>query len=174
MTKDADDLRSFLPSIAIFGGLEGPSLERVIGMLVEHRLDKGEVLCRQGDTGREMFIVRSGEVSVCREAKGGGRRVRLVRLGRGECFGEMTLIDPQRRSATIVVEQPTVLYALGNRDLYKLFQVDVNAYVLVLQNLCRELSRRLRSTNARLSEMAEESGRETTLIRPAIARKPLP
>lgn len=170
MAEAVDDLLQFLPSIALFGGLEDATLRRVIAMMKELRLEKGACVCKQGDNGKDMFVVRSGEVSVMRERD--GHRVRMVRLGQGEFFGEMTLIDPQKRSATIVVEEPSVIYALGNRDLYRLFQDDVNGYVMILQNLCREMSRRLRTTNARLQQMAEESDNgDTTLIgRPSVRR----
>ena len=72
-----------------------------------------------------------------------------------------------------MVERPSVLYALGNRDLYRLFQDDVTGYVMILQNLCRELSRRLRTTNARLQQMAEDNDDDdSTLIgRPSVKRK---
>jgi CRP-like cAMP-binding protein len=99
----------------------------------------------------------------------------MVRMGVGEFFGEMTLIDVQKRSATVVVEKPALLFSLGNRDLYTLYQEDVPGYVMILQNLARELSRRLRVTNQRLQSLAEESDDdERTLIRPAVTRtKPI-
>lgn len=171
MAADVDDLLQFLPNIALFGGLEESTLRRVIALMKVQRPDKGEQVCKQGDNGKDMFIVRRGEVAVVRERES-GRRVRMVRLGVGEFFGEMTLIDPQKRSATIVVEQPSVLLSLGSKDLYQLFQQDVNGYVMILQNLCREMSRRLRTTNARLSQMAEEADEDNTLIgRPSVKRR---
>src|SRR6185295_4664639 len=122
------DLIKFLPTIPLFGGLEEPTLNRVISMLHEHRLERGAVVCKQGDSGRDLFLVRMGE---------------------GEFFGEMTLIDIQKRSATVRVDKPAVVYSLGNKDLYRLYQEDVPGYVMILQNICRELSRRLRTTNRR-------------------------
>ena len=92
------------------------------------------------------------------------------RMGPGEFFGEMTLIDIMKRSATVVIEKPTVLLSLGNRELYQLYNEDVAGYVMVLQNLCRELSRRLRTTNQKLTTLAEEVGDQSTLIRPALKR----
>lgn len=170
MTKPVEDLLAWLPSIAIFGGLEPPTLMRIIGMLGEHRFEPGVEVCTQGEAGRAMFLVRSGEVLVCRDSED-GHRVKMVRMGPGEFFGEMTLIDIQKRSATVVVEQPALIYSLGNRDLYQLYQDDVPGYVMVLQNLCRELSRRLRKTNQRLQSIAEENNEDDrTLIRPAVKR----
>lgn len=168
-----DDAMKFLPNIALFGGLTEPTLNRIISMLQEHRLEPGQEVCKQGDVGRSMFLVRTGEVVVMRETDT-GRRIRMVRMGEGEFFGEMTLIDVQKRSATVVVEAAATLYSLGNRELYRLYQEDVPGYVMIIQNICRELSRRLRSTNKRITEMAEESDDESTQIRSAVKRKPIP
>lgn len=169
--KNEAELLAWLPSIAIFGGLEESTLKRIIGLLGEHHITPEEEICKQGEAGRAMFLVREGEVLVCRDNEE-GRRVKMVRLGPGEFFGEMTLIDIQKRSATVLAAKPSLLYSLGNRDLYKLYLEDVPGYVMVLQNLCRELSRRLRVTNRRLqdlhTEMDDDDGR--TLIRPAIKR----
>lgn len=169
--KNEADLMQWLPSIAIFGGLGDDTLKRVIALLGEHQVKAGEDVCKQGDSGRAMFLIREGEVVVCRDDES-GRRVKLVRMGSGEFFGEMTLIDIQKRSATVVSQKPSVLYSLSNRDLYKLYQDDVPGYVMVLQNLCRELSRRLRVTNKRLQDLASErdDDDERTLMRPAVKR----
>lgn len=168
--KNEADLMQWLPSIAIFGGLEEKTLKRLIELLGEHRIEPGQEICKQGEAGRAMFLVRHGEVVVCRDNEE-GRRLKMIRLGSGEFFGEMTLIDIQKRSATVVAEKPSLLFSLGNRDLYKLYQEDVAGYVMVLQNLCRELSRRLRVTNQRLQDMASaHDDDEQTLIRPAIKR----
>jgi CRP/FNR family transcriptional regulator, cyclic AMP receptor protein len=168
MAKNVADLMTWLPSIAIFGGLETATLERIVAALGEHHFKPGEEVCTQGESGRAMFLVRSGEVVVCRDSA--ERRTKMVRLGVGEFFGEMTLIDIQKRSATVVVEKPSLLFSFGNRDLYNLYQSDTAGYVMILQNLCRELSRRLRVTNERLQTMAEDHDDEGTLIRPSIKR----
>lgn len=169
--KNEADLLAWLPTIAIFGGLEEPTLRRIIKLMGEHHFGGESEICKQGEAGRAMFLVREGEVVVCRDTEE-GRRMKVIRLGPGEFFGEMTLIDIQKRSATVVAQVPSLLFSLSNRDLYSLYQEDVSGYVMVLQNLCRELSRRLRATNQRLQTMASEhDDDEQTLIRPAIRRK---
>ncbi len=167
MGKNAADLQKFLPSIALFGGLEEPALTLVIEMMKFREFAQGEQVCKQGETGRDMWLVRTGEVVVCRD-NASGRRVKMVRLGPGEFFGEMTLIDIQKRSATVIVDKPATMLSLSNRDLFALYQQSPATYVLILQNLCRELSRRLRRTNSRLTESASDD--EGTLIRPAVKR----
>lgn len=168
--KNEADLLTWLPSIAIFGGLEEATLKRIIKLLGVHQFHPESEICKQGESGRAMFLVREGEVVVCRDNEE-GRRSKLVRMGPGEFFGEMTLIDIQKRSATVVAQKPSLLFSLSNRDLYCLYQEDVPGYVMVLQNICRELSRRLRVTNHRLQTMASEhDDDEHTLIRPAVKR----
>ena len=172
MDDNVDDTLRWLPSIALFGGLEERTLRRIIAMMEVRHFEPGTEVCRQDETGRAMFLIRSGEIAVYRGV--GARRVKMVRMGPGEFFGEMTLIDVQRRSATVIVEQPALLYSLCNRDLYRLYQEDVPGYVMILQNLCRELSRRLRATNIRLQALAEErEDTEQTQIHAAIEPKPI-
>jgi CRP-like cAMP-binding protein len=157
-------LRDFLAQTPFFGGLVDTALDRVLAMLVERRFEARAVVLREGDSGRSMYIVRSGQLVVC---KGGdlGHLVRLARLGPGDFFGEMTLIEMQPRGSTILVgDEPAVLYELTNADLYRLYQDDVHAYVMVLQNINRELCRRLRRADTRITEFAEESGDEHTQI----------
>jgi CRP-like cAMP-binding protein len=66
----------------------------------------------------------------------------------------MTLIEMQNRSATVVAEEPTMLYELTARNLYAYYKADIRAYVLVLQNISRELCRRLRRADDRIAELA--------------------
>src|SRR4051812_37604821 len=99
---------TWLPAIAIFGRLGEATLARIVGMMGEHHFEPGGTVCKQGDAGRAMFLVRSGEVVICRDGED-GHRVKLVRMGAGEFFGEMTLIDIQKRSGTVVVDKPSYL-----------------------------------------------------------------
>jgi CRP-like cAMP-binding protein len=145
-----------LRSIPLFGGLEDPSLEKIEAMLVESSLPSGAVVCSEGERGRAMYVVAGGEVEV-RRANSQGVQVPIVRLGQGEFFGEMTLVEIQPRSATVVVTEPSTLYSLTNKDLYSLYLEDQNAYVLVLQNICRQLSRRLRKADGRICELLSSS-----------------
>ncbi len=142
----------FLQSVSLFGGLETDSLARIQGMLVEERFPLGAVICREGEPGRAMYLLHTGEVEV-RRANSTGEQIPLVRLGAGEFFGEMTLIEIQPRSATVIVTEPAILYSMTNLHLYQLYREDLNAYILVLQNISRQLSRRLRKADGRICEL---------------------
>src|SRR5205814_9488844 len=103
-----------------------------------------------------MYIVRSGELIVSKIGQS-GHVIRLTGLGAGDFFGEMTLIEMQNRSATVFAESPTVLYELTARNLYTYYKADIHAYVMVMQNINRELCRRLRSAGNRVADLADVS-----------------
>ena len=155
MAVSSPDLKAFLVATPFFGGLSDASLDLLISMLVERRFDVGVTVVAEGEPGRSMYIVHSGELAVSKIGAS-GRAIRMSGLRPGDFFGEMTLIEMQNRSATVVAETPTVLYELTARKLYMCYKADIYAYVMVIQNINRELCRRLRRADNRIAELAEE------------------
>jgi CRP-like cAMP-binding protein len=156
MALSSPDLKAFLVATPFFGGLSDASLDLLISMLVERRFEAGAVVVAEGEPGRSMYIVDSGELVVSKLAVR-GHAMRISTLRPGVFFGEMTLIEMQNRSATVVAENPTVLYELTARNLYDYYNADIHAYVMVIQNINRELCRRLRRADNRLAELADSS-----------------
>ena len=159
-------LKSFLVATPFFGGLDDGQLDRLIAMLVQRRYAAGDRVFVEGDQGRSMYVVHSGDLLVCKAGES-GRTVRMSRLGPGDFFGEMTLIAMQPRSATVRVETPAVLYEFSARSLYLYYKADVHAYAMVLGNINRELCRRLAKADERIAEIADRSRDSMTQIRPA-------
>jgi CRP-like cAMP-binding protein len=167
----SDDLQARKQTLSrtpFFGGLEDAALARVISMLVPRSLARGEVVFREGDLGRSLYIISVGTL-VASSAGESGHNVRLVRLGPGDFIGEMALVEVHPHSMTVTAETAAQVLELTNRDLYRLYMEDVQAYVMVLQNIARELCRRLRGAAGRIVEIADETGDEVTQIRSASA-----
>ena len=156
MAVSSPDLKAFLLATPFFGGLSDAGLEHLVSMLVERRFDAGAAVVAEGEPGRSMFIVHSGELVVSKRG-GSGRAIRMTGLGPGDFFGEMTLIEMQNRSATIIADSPTVLYELTAQNLYTYYKADITAYAMVMQNINRELCRRLRRADNRIAELADAS-----------------
>lgn len=150
MNATAPDLKAFLLATPFFGGLSDPGLDLLVSMLAERRFEPGATIVAEGEPGRSMFIVKSGRLAVSKRANS-GRVIPISVLERGDFFGEMTLIEMQNRSATVVAEAPTVLYELTAKNLYACYKTDIHAYVIVLQNINRELCRRLRRSDERFT-----------------------
>ena len=156
MAVSSPDLKAFMVATPFCGGLSDTSLDLLVSMLVERHFNVGATVVAEGEPGRSMFIVHSGELAV-NKLRDSGRVIRVAHLKPGDFFGEMTLIEPQNRSATVVAETPTVLYELTARNLYACYKADIHAYVMVMQNINRELCRRLRRADNRIAELAGAS-----------------
>ena len=150
MAPSLPELKTFLLETPFFGGLPQAGLDFLMSTLVERPFEAGATVVAEGEPGRSMFVVHSGQLSVTKRTEA-GLTVPLSRLGPGDFFGEITLIAMQNRSATVRAETPTVLYEISARSLYALYKADVHAYVLVLQNINRELCRRLCHADLRFS-----------------------
>ena len=161
MAASSPELKAFLVATPFFGGLSDASLDLLISMLAERRFEAGATVVAEGEPGRSLFIVHSGALAVSKLGDS-GRAIRVADLEPGDFFGEMTLIEMQNRSATVVTKRPTVLYELTARNLYTYYKADIHAYVMVIQNINRELCRRLRRADNRIAELADPSRKSMT------------
>ena len=130
----------------IFNGVEAEE-RRIIEPLLERRtLAAGDIVFREGDPGNEMFIIARGSASVRMRERGGGE-IRLVTFEAGTIFGELAIMDKQRRSATIHADEELVCWVLSEERFAELRQRAPGAAVTLALNLGREMSRRLRLAN---------------------------
>ncbi len=143
----ADHLRQ----LAIFGGLTDDVLGRLAHDLRVLPLNAGTVVFREEEPAREMYGVLGGELEVTKKSRRGSES-RIALIGPGECFGEMSLIDIQPRSATVRAISPSLLLRLGADDLDQLYRTDLKSYALIVLNVARDLSRRLRVTDALVAD----------------------
>ncbi len=169
-TNSQNALRTFLRGIPVFSGLEGRSLDSALSVLKKHTIAPGTVVFTEGEIGRTLYVIYKGEVAVYRN-NAEGKPVAIVKLGEGECVGEMALVELQPRSASVIATKKTVAYSLNNLDLYKLLREDNYTFVILLQNICRLLSRRLRKADSRIAEFLSAAGPKQKPDAPP-ARKP--
>jgi CRP/FNR family cyclic AMP-dependent transcriptional regulator len=141
-----------LRSIGLFGALSDEVLTHLAGTLSVHRPESGEVVFREGDDANAMFVVVGGEMEVLKKSKR-GTESRVALLGPGDWFGEMSIVDIQPRSATVRALAPSRLLRISAADLDALYRYDLRSYSLIVLNLARELSRRLRVADGILADL---------------------
>jgi CRP/FNR family cyclic AMP-dependent transcriptional regulator len=149
-----DDLRGFLGGTSFFGGLSGEMVESILGMLKERKIASGETLFHEGESGKSMYIVREGALIVRRHCAN-SHDARLQMMRPGDFFGVTALIEMEPRPFSCVAERDSLLYELSNQDLYALYKKDLKGYTLLLQNIARELCRRLRKAARRIGELED-------------------
>jgi CRP/FNR family transcriptional regulator, cyclic AMP receptor protein len=141
-----------LRNIGLFGALSDEVLATLSGMLTVVLPQIGEVIFREGDEGNAMFVVLNGEMEVTKQSRN-GVDARVAVLGPGDWFGEMSIVDIQPRSATVRAVAPSRLMRISAADLDSLYRHDVRSYAIVVLNLARELSRRLRVADGILADL---------------------
>ena len=109
----------------------------------------GEDVVVEGTLGDAMYLILTGSC----EVQKGGRT--LATLQPGEFFGEMSLVEPATRSATVVASEHAQLFRLPHFALQNLLEEDPQAFTQVLVTIVRVLSERLRQTNSLLGSVGQ-------------------
>jgi CRP/FNR family transcriptional regulator, cyclic AMP receptor protein len=136
-----------LQRMPIFGGLRPDVLASLVAAAASVAVAKDEFFFREGDKAESMFVLEAGEVAV--RKRWDGRDYVLGHLRRGDCFGEMALLDLFPRSASVLAVADCTAIELSTASLFSLYETDLEQFALVQMNIARELSRRLRAADER-------------------------
>ncbi len=137
---------ALLQQMPLFGGLTPRALEVLLGRSRVVETQTGYLFCEEGAPGDTFFLLEAGGVEVCKRSPRGTRVLR--RLGAGDCFGEMALMDLSPRSASVRATCPSRALEIPAAALQALYEHDVEQFALLMMNMGREVSRRLRSADA--------------------------
>jgi CRP-like cAMP-binding protein len=105
--------------------------------------DVDGVIFEEGSTGRELFVVLDGEVEIAK--MNGSSKTSIIKLGKGEFFGEMAVIDGSARSATAIASVPNTKVMRINHARFVYLVSQQPAFALMVMDA---LSKRLRASNA--------------------------
>lgn len=133
----------------MFSDLAPDALETLAGMVQYRRHAKGAMILSQRDSGQCMYLLVAGRVKVS-IASPEGKELVLNYVEAPAHFGEMSLVDGQPRSSDVIAVTDVELFALEAKDLSAAIQVQPRLAL----SLIATLSRRLRTTIARLEDMA--------------------
>jgi CRP-like cAMP-binding protein len=120
------------PLLSDLGRRELAEVERLVD---EVDVPAGRVLMREGDAGREFFVLVSGTVGIDR----GGTRIRTLEAG--DFFGEIALLAEGPRTATATADGPATLLVLGHREFHSL----MDKYPAIRTSVLDALAKRIRN-----------------------------
>ena len=138
-----------LRSVPLFADLEEGELERFSHVAVPRSFPAGTRVFHEGDSSDACYIVSEGSFRVTREHSD-GRAITLATLGPGEIFGELAMLDGDRRSASAESITDGTLLALPANDVRNLLSRNPE----IALKLVAGLVRRLRAANMRLSRQS--------------------
>jgi CRP/FNR family cyclic AMP-dependent transcriptional regulator len=107
----------------------------------------GHVLFRDGDEGRQMFVVQSGRIRISKSIR--AVDTTLAMLGPGEFFGEMSILNNQPRSATATVEDNAKLLVIDA----KTFETMLRGNVEIAVRMIKKLASRLQETDEQVENL---------------------
>src|SRR3954447_3891923 len=105
-----------LSHVPMFSACSKKDLETLARLADEMSVDADHEIIREGESGREFYVVVDGKATIKRN----GREVGT--LGPGDYFGELALLDGQKRDATVVATAPTELLVIGVREFVTLLE----------------------------------------------------
>jgi len=147
--EDAPELS--LRDMALLDGLDAGELATLGELLQRHELAHGEAVFREGDAGDRVYLIARGSVSIKLQLTEENRARRLATFAPGVFFGEMALLEGERRSADAFAKgDRVVLYSLSAERLAQILQQHPQLGVKLYRNLSRELASRLRVTSGAL------------------------
>jgi CRP/FNR family transcriptional regulator, cyclic AMP receptor protein len=137
-----------LQHMPIFGGIRADVLEFLLDASGMVSVRQGQYFFHENDKAESMFVLEAGAVSVLK--LWGGQECVLRRLGQGDCFGEMALMDLYPRSASILAVEHCTAIEMSTASFYKIYEKDLEQFALIQMNIGREVSRRLRVADEHL------------------------
>jgi CRP-like cAMP-binding protein len=144
----------FLRRSELFAGLTEAQIERIAAISQAVTYDAGGTVIHEGDPSDEMYVISDGMVEVLvssgqiPDVPGAPQMTTIVRLGQGQFFGEMALVDQGVRSATIrCIEDGTTLHVIPRESFWHLCETDLQIGFVVMRNIAADLSFKLRHRN---------------------------
>lgn len=147
-----DEISDSLMDCDLFKNFPAQDIQAVARYFGFSELEKGGTIFREGDAGTFMCIVSSGDISVLKSNLD-GNTVTLATLHKGRTFGEMALLDGERRSATCVAATDCVLLTLSQDSLDKMLEEAPRIAANVIRAVAIALSRRLRMADGKLVDL---------------------
>ena len=117
----------------LFEGLSRKELGELARVTEDLEVPAGKVLCKEGDTGREFFVIVDGETQVTTNGKDLGAR------GSGEFIGEIALLEDTSRTATVTAKTTLRVFVLTREDFRKLVRENPSVERKVMQALARRV-----------------------------------
>ncbi|KAG8903794.1 hypothetical protein FRB99_002720 [Tulasnella sp. 403] len=139
-SRTRKDYESFLRSVPILHSLTDRERAKLADVLQTREFEYGDIVVKQGEVGREFYIVEEGEATVSKRVEGKEEEEVVLHLKRGDYFGELALLHRAPRAATVHAGNTTVT-DLGEKSKLKVAALDADAFTRLLGPL-RELMER--------------------------------
>lgn len=144
-----NEIRDWLMDCGLFDQLLPADFNAAAGYFSISSIAQGQEIFHEGDAGSFMCIIHSGQVAV-QKTNSEGQRVTIATLRSGRSFGEMAVLDGERRSASCIAASDCRLLNLGKDSLEKMLNDAPKIAAKIIRALAIALSKRLRMADGQL------------------------
>jgi CRP-like cAMP-binding protein len=140
---------SHLRQHSFFGGLLDAQIEAVVPLMQVKSFGEGDYIIQEGQPNDRIYFILEGRVEALKNG------ARLFVFEEGTTFGEMEVLDIMAAEASIRCLSPVRVMSLSNRALHSLYKSDAGTFSILIMNLARDISRRLRRMNKQFAQMRD-------------------
>src|SRR6266849_1803205 len=138
----------YLRQVPLFAGLADEDIRELMSVAKRRTFRNGEVIFHREDPGQVLYVIKEGKVKISLVSPD-GQEISLVVFGKGECFGELTILDGLPRSADAVALEKVECYTLQRSDFHQAIIKNPKIAIQVLE----VLSKRLRTTDNMVEDL---------------------
>lgn len=141
-----DYQKKLIKNNIIFNGMIEQELLIIGKFLIEHTIEEGTCLIREGDHGDFICFVGDGEFEVTKKLDNGGS-IQVAKLAAGHSLGEMSVVDGLIRSATVTATTDCIIFLLHKKEFDIILEQYTRIGTKILKNIAQLLSVNLRKTS---------------------------
>jgi CRP/FNR family cyclic AMP-dependent transcriptional regulator len=135
--EESEALIAMLEKDPLWAGLDMKDLKAIVKVSEERKFQTGDIILGKGEGGVGFYLIMDGSVDIKSDSK------TLAKLGPGQFFGEMAVLDNQPRSADVIAAEPSRCFVISEWSFKALISQNPRIALKMLQ----ELVRRLRDAN---------------------------
>lgn len=145
-SKEEADLKKSLQSIPLFKDLSRHDLNSLLKIIHNRTFVEGEYIFNQGDPGIGLYVIREGKVEIVRENNVGDKKS-LAIFTNGDFFGELALVDGEKRSASAIAKSDCKISVIFKPDLDEFIEKYPKKGIKILNGISNIIALRLRKIN---------------------------
>ncbi|HEY8732786.1 MAG TPA: cyclic nucleotide-binding domain-containing protein [Candidatus Limnocylindria bacterium] len=134
----ADPRAAKLKAVPLFAHCTNTQIQFIVTQVEDMDFPAGRVLCTEGHTGGDFFVLLSGAADVTRKGR------KIAKMATGDFFGEIALVDGGLRTATVTTSAPSRCLVLGPRQFQNVLHQDAD----IAHSIMKALTLRVREAGA--------------------------
>jgi len=145
---EKDDASLYFKQVSLCSDLADEDIRELMAVAKRRTFRAGEVIFHRDDIGQALYVIKEGKVKICL-ISADGQEISLVVFGKGECFGELGLLDGLPRSADAIAMERVECYTIQRSDFNYAIMKNPKIAIQVME----VLSRRLRKTDEKVEDL---------------------